>query len=319
MTAFIILNYNGKEDTLACLASLQEMTEQNYSCIVVDNGSKDDSAAAIREAFPQVILLETGQNLGFAGGNNVGLKHALKQGFENILLLNNDTIVDPNFLTALLKAAAEKPHISIFGARPLRYYEPDKLDHLGGVWNPEKAAFDLIGLGAPAGFRFEGQLDYVCGCATLIRRSVFDTVGLFEPLFFLYWEEADLCARAKRAGFQIDVCYEATLLHKVAASMTGGKPHIAYYWWRNRLFWMQRNLSPLEYKKIFWRKVFPEIMQVFKLRLLKKFHRKSPENILKSVQYLAATTGIIDFYCNRLGPASPMLLHKINKPQNTLL
>ncbi len=317
MTAIIILNYNGKDDTLACLASLEQMTCQDYSCIVVDNGSKDDSAAAIRSSFPKITLLETGQNLGYAGGNNVGIRHALAHGAEYILLLNNDTIVDLHFLEAFLKAAKQKPHMSIFGAKPLRYYEPGKLDHLGGVWNPEKAAFDLIGLGASSDFRFDGTLDYVCGCATLIRRSVFDTVGLFEPLFFLYWEEADLCARAARAGFKIDVCYEAVLLHKVAASMTGGKPHIAYYWWRNRLLWMERNLEPKERKKIFWRKIFPEMAHLFKLRFLKRAQlllKYDQEKAGKIVQYQAATAGMLDYFRRKFGPASKCFLNLKKNP-----
>lgn len=318
MIAIVILNYNGKEDTLACLASLQQMTDQDYSCIVVDNGSKDDSVDAIRTAFPHITLLETGQNLGFAGGNNIGIEHALQKGAEYIVLLNNDTLVDPDFLTAFLTAAQQKSGVGIFGARARRFYEPDKLDHLGGVWNPHKAAFDLVGLNAPLDFRYEGNLDYVCGCATLIRRSVFETVGLFEPLFFLYWEEADLCARARRAGFSIDVCDEATLRHKVAASMTGGKPHIAYFWWRNRLLWMERNLSRQEYKRVFWRKVFPEVLQLFKLRLLKKLHRKTPENAKKALQYYAATTGILDYYLKRFGPAPSSFYSYLKRKQGNI-
>ncbi|HEX4840325.1 MAG TPA: glycosyltransferase family 2 protein, partial [Rhabdochlamydiaceae bacterium] len=213
----VILNWNGKNDTLACLTSLENQGLP-FETIVVDNGSSDDSVVEISKKFPQVILIETGKNLGYAGGNNVGIEYALKHGADVVLLLNNDTIVDRHFIRALLNASQAHPNVGIFGAYPLRMADPEKIDHLGGRWNSATATFDLIGLGEAKGFKTQQSLDYVCGCSILIRRQVFETVGLLEPTFFLFWEEADFCMRAKKAGFEIEICDEAQLLHKVSAS-----------------------------------------------------------------------------------------------------
>jgi GT2 family glycosyltransferase len=283
----VILNWNGKKDTLECLASLPK----DQAVVVVDNGSTDDSVKAIREKFPQVTLLETGENLGYAGGNNVGIVHALKHGADLVLILNNDTTLEPTTLTALIQEADRHPEAAIFGGWPLRYYERDKLDHLGGLWNPKKAEFDLIGLGEHKEFSYIGPLDYVCGCSILVRREVFEKIGLLEPKFFLFWEEADFCARAQRAGFRLRVCKEAKIYHKVSASFTGGKPHIAYYWWRGRFLWIQRNASFAA-----WKTVLPQIFHLYKLWIIKSlFHRKSPQ----LPQYRAAVAGFHDYLLRR--------------------
>jgi len=268
----VILNWNGKNDTLACLTSLEQTEAPPFDMIVVDNGSTDDSVVEIAKRFPQITLLETGQNLGYAGGNNVGIEHALKQGTDLILLLNNDTIVDRHFIAALLKSAQEAPNLGIIGAYPIRMTDPEKIDHLGGRWNNVTATFDLIGLGAQIGFKSDQTLDYVCGCSILIRKQVFEKIGLLEPTFFLFWEEADFCMRAKKAGFDIGVCYEALLLHKVSASFVGGTPHKTYFWWRGRCLWIERNCSKEEKERLYQKVVLPELRHILKLRLLKNLN-----------------------------------------------
>ncbi len=293
--AVIILNWNGKNDTLACLESLKP---QGTEIIVVDNGSTDDSIAAIREKFPDITLIPTGKNLGYAGGNNVGIEYALEKGADAILLLNNDTIPDRHFISALTTAAENSPEIGIFGAYPCHFSDPDKLDHLGGIWNHKTASFDLIGLGAPRGFRADSPLDYVCGCSILIRSAVFKAIGLLEPKFFLFWEEADFCWRARKAGFGIQVCYEAQLLHKVSASFTGGTPQKTYFWWRGRLLWIERNCSPQEKRLLYKTVIKPKLRHLMKLRILKTlqlFLRKNPQNQNKLLQYRAALTAYRDF------------------------
>ena len=265
----VILNWNGKNDTLACLASLQNTEAPAFDTIIVDNGSTDDSVVEITKRFPEVTLIETDKNLGYAGGNNVGIEHALKQGADFVLLLNNDTIVDKHFIQALLGSSQDHPNVGIFGAYPIRMTDPEKLDHLGGRWNSKTATFDLIGLGKVKGFKTEQSLDYVCGCSILIRRQVFEKIGLLEPTFFLFWEEADFCMRAKKAGFGVEICYEAKLLHKVSASFVGGTPHKTYFWWRGRCLWMERNCSKEEKDRLYQAVLLPEIRHIFKLRLIK--------------------------------------------------
>jgi GT2 family glycosyltransferase len=313
----VILNWNGKNDTLACLASLQN--GEALEIIVVDNGSQDDSVAEISKQFPGVTLLKTGKNLGYAGGNNVGIEHALKQGADLVLLLNNDTIVDRYFIAALLKSTQEHLNVGIFGAYPLRFNDPEKIDHLGGRWNPKTASFDLMGLGAGKGFKTDQTLDYVCGCSILIRREVFETIGLLESTFFLFWEEADFCMRAKKAGFALGISYEALLLHKVSASFVGGTPHKTYFWWRGRCLWIERNCSKEEKERLYQTVLLPELRHLFKLRLLKTLQfllltllqkKNLSQKKGKLLQYRAALEGYRDFRKASFGSGPSWLLSK---------
>ena len=238
----ILLNWNGVKDTLECLSSLKEVSYPNFQTVVIDNGSKDDSVESIRAAYPKLPLLKTGSNLGFAGGNNLGIEWALRHRADWILLLNNDTTVAPDFLNAFLKATKEKPHGGIFGAKILKYSDPDIIDHLGGFWEEKTGEFISPTSGQTDHPYFEMQrADYVCGAALMMKRLVPETIGLLEPKFFLFWEETDYCFRAQKAGFEVWTAPCAKIWHKVSSSFTGGKPHMHYFWWRSRLLWIQRN------------------------------------------------------------------------------
>jgi GT2 family glycosyltransferase len=255
-------------------------------------------------------VIETGINLGYAGGNNVGIEAALKNGAEAILLLNNDTLADPGMIQAFIQSAALDPSVGIWGGYPLRFSQPDLLDHLGGIWNSEKGDFELIGLSAKKGYRTQQPLDYVCGCSIFIRREVFEKIGLLETKFFLFWEEADFSMRAKKAGFGIDICYDATLFHKISASFIGGSPHKKYFWWRGRLLWIDRNCSPVEKKRLLRKLVSSELWHYKKLlwiktaemrllKLLRKPDVKGKEEKLK--QYRAVVQGLRDFSMGNFG------------------
>lgn len=311
----VILNWNGKNDTLACLQSLNGYPE----IIVVDNGSNDDSVDAIKNQFPTVQVVETGINLGYAGGNNVGIEIALKQGADAVLLLNNDTIVDPEMMNRFIEAAQKDPSVGIWGGYPLRFSNPEHLDHLGGIWNGEKGDFELIGLSEKKGFRTDKSLDYVCGCSIFIRREVFEKIGLLETKFFLFWEESDFAMRAKKVGFKIDVCYEALLLHKVSASFVGGSPHKKYFWWRGRLLWIERNCTPQEKKRLFRKMLNPELWHYKKLlcikgaelqllKLLRKQNIHEKQEKLK--QYRAVVQGLRDYSSGRFGSGPDWLYSK---------
>ncbi len=307
----VILNWNGKEDTLNCLASFQESTYKNFELIVVDNGSTDDSVSCVKEKFPDVTLLETSKNLGYAGGNNVGISYALKKNHAFVLLLNNDTVVSKDMLKSFMESAEKNPGVGIFGGVPLLFSNPEKLDHLGGNWNRKKAQFELIGRGEKSSFSWKEPLDYVCGCCMLIRKEVFHKIGVLEPDYFLFWEEADFCMRAKRAGFDTAVCHEATLLHKVSASFIGGSIHKTYFWWRNRFLWIKRNCPVKERLSISLRVLLPELFHIYKLRLIKsaelrllkimRSKKDLEQKQLKIRQYQAALQGFRDYLNNHFG------------------
>ncbi len=315
MSIFIILlNWNGKQDTVECIESLQKVITSHH-LIIVDNGSADGSKEAVRKKFPQVTWIENKKNLGYAEGNNVGIHYALRKEASFILILNNDTIVAPNFLEAFLETIEKNPNIAILGAKPHLYDHPKKLDHLGGMWNPRKGQFDLIGLrDGEEKWNCLRPLDYVCGCALFAKAEVFQKIGGFDPRFFLFWEESDWCFRAKRAGYVSYFCPEAKLWHKVSASFNRQKVSTTYFWWRNRLLWIKLNCKRKERYFLFSKIFFCEVCRLCKLYLFKKiqlfgeqilYPKKNFAEKKRCLQnYRAALLGVKDYIFNRFGPGS---------------
>lgn len=301
----VLLNFNGDKDTLECLKSLEKVSYPNFQTIVVDNGSLETSRARLRKAHPHLPILENGTNLGFAGGNNPGIKWALSHHAEWILLLNNDTTVDPDFLHAFLRAAESQPQAKILGAKILRYLEPEIIDHLGGAWRAQIGEFVSHHSGEKDHRFLEmKQVDYVCGAALFMHRSVPQTIGLLEPNFFLFWEESDLCFRANRAGLEVWTAPEAKIWHKVSSSFSGGKPHMHYFWWRSRLLWIERNCSPQEKTQLYRKVILPEIWKMGRhcfLKSLTQLFFPSQKRKEKAKRLKAGCAGVIDFYLKRFG------------------
>jgi GT2 family glycosyltransferase len=316
--AIIILNWNGKADTLACLTSVAGIEYPNFTTIVVDNGSKDGSAEAIRSQFPEVILIENRENLGFAEGNNVGIRFALQTKTDFLLLLNNDTVVAPDILDAFITCFDLHPQAGILGAKILLHDQRDTLDHWGGTWNRARGQFDLVGLRSHDVTDDKAQeIDYVCGAALVARREVWEKVGLLEPRFFLIWEESDFCFRARRKGFLTMTCPDACIYHKVSASFVG-KAHSTYFWWRNRLLWIERNCSWKEKVLVYVKVLLPEISHLLKIHFLKsaqlkvrkivapdRNYREQEEKLFKNK---AAVCGVLDYLRRRFGNCPSWLI-----------
>ncbi len=311
----IILNWNGKKDTLECLFSLKKITYRHFTPIVVDNGSTDDSVPVIRSHFPDIPIFETKANLGFAGGNNIGISWGLKKPFEWILMLNNDTVVDPGFLEAFLKAAQDQPKAKILGAKIYRYTDRDRIDHLGASWNRKIAEFESEATNQiDDGVSFEEmkKVETVCGACLLMHRSVPETIGLLEPRFFLFWEETDFCFRAERVGFEVWTAPKAKIWHKVSSSFVGGKPHMHYFWWRSRLLWIERNCLFHERKFLYKTIIFPELWKTMRHYLLRSFQswfkRPKEEHLQKLSRYKAGLLGALHYSLGRFGNCPKWLL-----------
>ncbi|MCP5190695.1 MAG: glycosyltransferase family 2 protein [Pseudomonadales bacterium] len=244
--AVIILNWNGKDDTLACLASVTSIDYPDFQAVVVDNGSSDGSVAAFRQAYPQFTVLETGANLGYAGGNNVGIRWALDQGFDGLLVLNNDTVVARDILHAFAAAQEQFPQAGVFGAKIYYHAQPDVLWFAGGIWRSDNLEFDHVGKDRPDGPEFSEPraFDYMTGCAIYAPAEVFRSVGLFGEEFFLTYEETDWCYRARAKGYTPTYIPAARLWHKVSASFGGAvSPLMTYFMARNRLLFVRRHQS----------------------------------------------------------------------------
>jgi GT2 family glycosyltransferase len=320
----ILLNWNGKKDTLECLTSLSHVTYPHFTTIVVDNGSTDDSVLSIRKQFPAVPIFETGQNLGFAAGNNVGISWGLQKGYEWILLLNNDTTVAPDFLNAFMQAAKEKPTAKILGAKIYRYDKPTVIDHLGGMWDPKTAEFISLSMGQVDDGKCNTpmtRVDYVCGAALLMHHSIPRAIGLLEPRYFLFWEETDFCTKAGQMGFEVWTAPLAKVWHKVSSSFTGGKPHMQYFWWRSRLLYLKRNLSSQERRTLYRTVILPELWKTvrhYSLRSLQNglarlmLQTPTEKNVQKALREKAGLLGVFDYLRGRFGncPAALCLKKK---------
>jgi GT2 family glycosyltransferase len=237
--AVVVLSWNGREDTLACLASLARLEAPAPVTIVVDNGSTDGTSDAVREAFPAVELVRTERNLGFAEGNNVGMRHALALGAGHVLVLNNDVEVDPACIRALVEEAGRRPDAGALCSKILYADPPDLIWFAGASFDP-RSGYN----GRQRGYRErdDGRFDEVvetdraCGAAMLVPRAVLERIGVFDPDLFFYSEDTDWSLRARAAGYRHYVVPASRLWHKVSVTSGGeNSPTTLYYGVRNTI------------------------------------------------------------------------------------
>jgi GT2 family glycosyltransferase len=239
----ILLNWNGWRDTLACVESCRKLTWPNYRLVIVDNGSTDGSEAILRERGGDVEILQTGHNLGFAGGNNVGIRHALAQGADYVWLLNNDTLVDPDALTALVLATEADPAVSMAGSKIYYHDTPNRIWCAGGMWQKGKLAVRHRGAHEEDSGQFDttGAVGSLSGCSLLVRASAIAKIGLLQEDYFLYWEDSDWCARAQEQGSTILFVPASRIWHKISASVVNQTFSQYYYFTRNGLLFLKRH------------------------------------------------------------------------------
>lgn len=250
----ITLNWNGKDETLECLASLKKLDYPNYAIVVVDNGSIDGSASAIRAQFPEVIMIENRENLGYASGFNRGLQYAYEQGADYFLILNNDTIVDPQAVSELVKAAQGHEKIGFVTGKVYWHAKPQVLQSVGRFSDPDKLTRGLVGSGEIDHGQYdkEQEYDFVDDVFLLVNREVYETVGGYDSHFFLYYEETDWCARVRKAGFSILFTPKARIWHKgnVGGPTINRSPLRHYYITRNEIIFLKRNAPAAKFPKI---------------------------------------------------------------------
>lgn len=215
----IILNWNRRQDTLDCLTAISRSSYQSLKITVVDQGSSDGSAKAIRHTFPDVRIINTGQNLGFARGMNIGIRAGLVQNDNYFLLLNNDTIAHPDMITHLMSHV--EPTVGVLAPAIFYADAPDRIWSTGGGIHP--LLMEITGnhgRNQPLPSK-PIERDFLSGCAMLVQRSVFDRIGLFDERFFMYYEDLDFCLRVRQAGLRLLLVPEAFLWHKVSQSSGG--------------------------------------------------------------------------------------------------
>lgn len=297
--AIVVLNRNGKNLTLDCLTSLEDLTspkDVEIVKVVVDNGSTDDSVASIKEEFPGVVVLQTSANLGFAEGNNVGFRYSLKKGADFVIVLNNDTIADQALVEAFLETA-QRVKTGIIA--PKIYFAPGYEFHkdryqqeqrgkviwyAGGLVDWKNVIASHRGVDEVDSGQYDQvqETDFASGCCFLVPREIFEKIGFFDKRYFLYWEDNDFSQRAKKAGFKIFYAPKARLWHLNAGTAGGsGSSLQEYFITRNRLLFGLK-FAPLRAK----------------IALL----RQSISLLLKGNKW--QRQGVLDFYLGRVGKGS---------------
>lgn len=294
----IIINFNGSKDTIDCLKSLEKITYKNFEVIVVDNASEKDDFEKVEE-FLKISSLNAKRyalnaNLGFAGGNNIGIKEAMSHDVDYILLLNNDTEVALDFLDKLVEAAEENKKGGLFAPKIYFYDEPQRIWHA-------VCDFSWIGGGKPLQYE---EIDknpreteiketkYVSGCAMLIRKDVIEKIGLLEESFFMYYEDTDYSLKAEKAGFELLYVPASHIWHKISRSAQKmGTPKVHYYHVRNALLLSKRNAPFFILTGIYLWSAFHYLKQIVKLVIMPS-KKESAKMIMR---------GISDFYKNRFG------------------
>lgn len=235
--AVIIVNYNGFEDTMECISSLRKITYPNYKIYVIDNASSKspgpETEMYIKENS-EYIQLDT--NIGFSGGNNVGIKKALEEGFEFILLLNNDTVVSEDFLDTLVDKFNGKEKIGLVTCKTYYYDDPEEPWYCGGEINFETGLCRHYTSAENGNKDTDEDLTFASGCIMLLSQSMIRNVGLMREDYFLYCEDTDYCARILNAGFKILYTPQTHIYHKVSASTGNKSPLNQYYYVRNSLY-----------------------------------------------------------------------------------
>ncbi|KKS64853.1 MAG: hypothetical protein UV67_C0015G0022 [Parcubacteria group bacterium GW2011_GWC1_43_12] len=256
----IIVNFNGWPDTLECLGSLEKVDYDNFEVVLIDNASTEKPP--LYSVIPgltrnlKVRQIYNDFNLGFAGANNQGIKMAQGCGADYILLLNNDTTVEPDFLNKLVEAAQSDDKIGIIGPYIYYYDDPAKIQFAGGKINwsktrgehilqlnsdviPAKAGIQInSGLNSDLDSRFRGNdrpVSYITGCALMTKREVVEKIGPLSEDYFLYYEDTDWCQRAKNAGYKCAIVPESKIYHKQSKSAGEFSYPYIYYHSRNGL------------------------------------------------------------------------------------
>lgn len=222
--AIIVLNYNGQAVLKDCLASLFRVNYPNFEVVVVDNGSTDGSLEAARMAFSRATFIKNEENLGFSAGNNVGIRHALEKMSDYVLLLNNDTEVEKDFLEKLVTEGESFLDVGLLS--PLIF-----LGRTGKIWF-SGGRIDWLRMKTSHFFDIPTEktrkTDFMTGCAMLIKKEVFREIGLLDEDFFLYWEDADFGERAARANFNKVVVRDSQIYHFEKSGEAKG----------NKLYWL---------------------------------------------------------------------------------
>jgi GT2 family glycosyltransferase len=275
----IIVNYNQVDDTIACIESLLIADAELSQIILVDNASSDQSVNIIREKFGNAItILALKENKGYPYGLNQGIPVGLSKGADWFLLMNNDVIVDQDFLNALKQTTIEKPDADLIGPTILYYDHPDIIWYIGYTIFPGT----LIGYRSFRGRKYSPripkylEIDVMHGCTMMVHKKVFQEIGLFDASDIIYGDDADFSFRARNAGFKMIAATRAKMWHKISLTMGKEKPNRRYLRVKNTIAFYRKNSKGLMTIIMFIFTLLKSIVTIAKDLLSNKSHLIKP-------------------------------------------
>lgn len=249
--SIILVNYNNYQDTIDCVNSLLSTNYKNIEIIVVDNLSTNDSLPILKSEFENIKsihLIMSNQNLGFSGGNNLGIKYVLEKCTDYVLLLNNDTVVEKDFLDKVIQYYEKHNEIGIMTGKIKYFYDQSRIWYAGGDFNRLKARAQHIGSNSEDNGSFDKikVITFACGCYMLIRAKVFNKVGLMPEEYFLYCEDVAYSLKIQSYGYKLVYFPESVIYHKVSASTGASSKMRQYYICRNGYYLIKKQYSGLK-------------------------------------------------------------------------
>lgn len=306
----IIVNWNGWADTIECIESIQNITYTNYQIILVDNCSTDDSVERIKawsngkikcllveddistasEDEQEIVFITTRKNLGFSGGNNVGIRYALRRNFDYILLLNNDTIVAKDFMEPIMAASERDPAIGISGGKIYYYSDKNRVWSAGGFYKG-LGRFGLYGINQldKGQFDKEREVDFCVGAFMLIKKEVFEKIGLLPQCYFIGTEEGDFALSARSMGYKCFYVPSSVVWHKVGVYNKDNQQKLKYVYnsYRNGLLFAERHLPGFTQKM--WFILFKIYISYFSIIRWKLLRRDGNLSAIREAAKLAIT------------------------------
>jgi GT2 family glycosyltransferase len=282
--AAVVVNYNGKDVTLQAVESLRRMSYPNFDLVVLDNASTDGSPEALARAFPDLLQVRVEVNRGSSSGYAAGFRWAFEHGYDYVLLLNNDVEVEPDMLTELVKAAESDPRIGCVGPKCYFHGDRQRLWSAGGILRFRESITRERGYGEIDRGQYDRDVDvdYVNGCAILIRRAAAEAAGMWDDLFYICVDDADFCTRVKQQGFRCLYAHRAVLYHMVAYTTGGYSPGRNFQFGRSGAIYVRRYANPWNW--LTWLAFTAAALPVAWLRELRKGNQAAAMAKLKGIR-----------------------------------
>lgn len=293
-----IVHWNGGESTIKCIRSVLDNGYANLSLVIVDNGSTDKALVDAALRWPEIAILRNERNLGFTGGQNIGIAHACERGAALVVLLNQDAVMKPGCIGEMVRLAHTDDRIGLLS--PVVYFddEPDRAQFSGSWIETKKLTVSYSRDPEAIGAREKTQGDSIClwGTALMIRAAMIEQIGMLDERFFAYYEDTDYSVRASKAGWRSRMCFDAGILHEGHSTVYSRPPHFFYLMVRNGFLFWRKTLSPLQY----WR-----LIRIHLARVIHQAANLQDAGLRDQVQ--ASVDGIWDAWHDRYGERDPEL------------